>query len=170
MLNWYQNGVNSCQLTINQRSKTNCDVNCGHQIDVNGWHQIFFTKSLCQWSFSRHILDIILIWCVDIHEICNLTSAGCQHQVYWHCAMILTLRVLIKFWHQLEFMCLLGLLISLFFAQNTQKLQTLKNIKGSICAFYLWLLFYAKPPMNCPIQTHDSRLWLLHKCCIVQLY
>ena len=86
---------------------------------VHPWHhlQTYWIKSLPKkpnWVYTgdrrQHILHAILrmlysplndhlyslIYVVDSPS-CNLTLAGCQNQVYWHCAMIL-----INFWHKFE--------------------------------------------------------------------
>ena len=84
-MNWHQNYVNNwCKLTINHRSEMEVFV-----LLKSNWHQLFpsnwcctltilknqqksfqpkfvFTDFVCQWSFSRHILDIILTSCVDV--------------------------------------------------------------------------------------------------------
>ena len=46
------------------------------------FQQLFFSQFIfCQWSFSRHILDIILTSCVDVDMIYAIWH---QHnQVYW---------------------------------------------------------------------------------------
>ena len=46
--------------------------------------KIFFTQFLVQWSFSQHILDIILTSCANVHIVAILTWTTCQSQGYWH--------------------------------------------------------------------------------------
>ena len=78
-----------------------CDVNYQHQIDINYYHQIdvahgrkqfnqtfffnqpflqpkvYFINFICQYSFSRHIRDIILTSCVDGHMIFAIWYQQC---------------------------------------------------------------------------------------------